>query len=218
MATILPLKAKKREAAGSAVAKKLRREGRVPAVVYGGKQDNYGVDLDLIEIRDLLAGSASENVLVRLDIDGAKEQGKLALIQAVQHHPLTSAVTHVDFRVVGENDEIVASVPLELVGESAGVKQGGLLDQQLLALEVRCKPQDLPEKLQGDISALEIGMPFHVSEVDWPEGVRPVAAGDVVVAIVAEVRALRATTAAGEEEGGALEGDSGTEESEESAA
>lgn len=204
MATIHPLDAKKREGNGTSAAKKLRREGRVPAVVYGGKQDNYGVDLDLISIRDLLASSASENVLVRLDIDGAKEQGKLALIQAVQHHPLTSTITHVDFRVVGEDDEISASVPLELVGESVGVKGGGLLDQQLLALDVRCKPADLPEKVVGDISNLDVGQAFHVSEVSWPEGVTPVLAGDVVVAIVAEVRALKAAAAA-EEPGAAVD-------------
>ncbi len=197
MATIHPLSAKKRDASGTSAVKKLRREGRVPAVIYGGRQDNYGVDLDEIAIRDLLAQSASENVLVRLDIDGAREQNKLALIQDVQHHPLNSSILHVDFRAVGEDDEIVASVPLELVGESVGVKLGGLLDQQLHALEVRCKPNLLPEKLEGDITNLEVGQPFHVSEVHWPEGVTPVASGDVVVAIVAEVRALRAEAAAG---------------------
>lgn len=207
MAKIQPLNAKKREGSGTAAAKRLRRNGRIPGVVYGGHQDNYGLELDFIAIRDLLAASASENVLVRLDIDGAREQGKLALIQAVQHHPLTSAITHVDFRVVGEDDEIVASVPLELIGESVGVKKGGLLDQQLLALDVRCKPKNLPEKVQGDISHVEIGMPFHVSDVSWPEGVTPLLAGDVVAAIVAEVRALRSASETGEgeeEEEGAL--------------
>ena len=188
MATIHPLKAKKRESAGTSAAKKLRRQGRVPAVIYGGNQENYGVDLDLIAIRDLLVGSASENVLVRLDIEGAREQGKLALIQAVQHHPLNSSVIHVDFRVVSEDDEIVASVPLELIGDCVGVHRGGLLDQQLPAIDVRCKPRALPEKIQGDISNLDFGQPFHVSEVSWPEGVSPVLAGDVVVAVVAEVR------------------------------
>lgn len=197
MAKIQSLKAAKRDAAGTSVAKKLRREGKVPAVIYGGKQDNYGVVLDAVEIRDLLSHSASENILVRLDIDGAREQNKLALIQAVQHHPLTSAIIHVDFHAVSEDEEIVASVPLELVGECAGVKQGGLLDQQLHALEVRCKPALLPEKLEGDVSELGLGAPFHVSEVKWPDGVTPVLSGDVVVAIVAELRAI--TNAAGDE-------------------
>lgn len=191
MANIHPLNAKKREGSGTAAAKKLRRTGRVPGVVYGGKQDNYAVDLDRIVIRDLLASSASENILVRLDIEGAKEQGKLALIQAVQHHPLNSTINHVDFHCVSEDEEIVASVPITLVGESVGVKGGGLLDQQLLALDVRCKPADLPESLEGDISDVGLGEPFHIAGVTWPEGVSPVLANDVVIAVVAELRAIK---------------------------
>ena len=196
MANIHPLHAKKREGSGTSAAKKLRREGRVPGVLYGSDQDNYSIDLDHVEIRDLLAAGASENMLVRLDIDGAREQGKLALIQAVQHHPLTSAINHVDFHVIHENDEIVASVPLVLIGESVGVKAGGLLDQQLLALDVRCKPADLPERLEGDISNVGVGEPFHVGSVTFPESVTPVLASDVVVAVVAGLRALTSEAAA----------------------
>lgn len=218
MATIHPLNAKKREGTGTSAAKKLRREGRVPGVVYGGDQDNYGVDLDGIAIRDLLASSASDNILVRLDIEGAKEQGKLALIQAVQHHPLASGITHLDFRVVHEDDEIAASVPIELIGESIGVKNGGLLDQQLLAVEVRCKPADLPEKVQGDITDVEIGKPLHIGGVSWPKGVTCALGDDVVVAIVSEVRALIAAAAAGEEGAEAAEGGEAAEAAEGDAA
>ena len=108
---------------------------------------------------------------------------------------------HVDFRVVRENDEIVAAVPLELTGESIGVKKGGLLDQQLQSLDVRCKPADLPELLHADVTDLEMGQPFHVSEVNWPEGVTPVLTGDVVVAIVLELKALATEEEAAAEEG-----------------
>ena len=191
MANIKSLNAQKREGSGTAAAKKLRRQGRIPGVVYGGNQDNYAVDMDRIEIRDLLASSASENILVRLDIDGAKEQDKLALIQAVQHNVLTSAINHIDFHCVSEDEEIVASVPLQLIGEAAGIKAGGLLDQQLQTLDVRCKPGDLPELLQGDITEVGLGQPFHIGGVTFPEGVSAVLADDVVVAIIAELRAIQ---------------------------
>ena len=191
MANIKSLNAQKREGSGTAAAKKLRRQGRIPGVVYGGSQDNYAVDMDRIEIRDLLASSASENILVRLDIDGAKEQDKLALIQAVQHNVLTSAINHIDFHCVSEDEEIVASVPLQLIGEAAGIKAGGLLDQQLQTLDVRCKPGDLPELLQGDITEVGLGQPFHIGGVTFPEGVSAVLADDVVVAIIAELRAIQ---------------------------
>ena len=191
MANIKSLNAQKREGSGTAAAKKLRRQGRIPGVVYGGNQDNYAVDMDRIEIRDLLASSASENILVRLDIDGAKEQDKLALIQAMQHNVLTSAINHIDFHCVSEDEEIVASVPLQLIGEAAGIKAGGLLDQQLQTLDVRCKPGDLPELLQGDITEVGLGQPFHIGGVTFPEGVSAVLADDVVVAIIAELRAIQ---------------------------
>ena len=201
MATIHPLSAAKREEAGTKFAKKLRREGRVPGVIYGGKQDNYGVSLASKEITDLLAASASENILVRLDIDGAKEQGKLALIQDVQHHSLTRAINHVDFRAVSEDEEILASVPLVLVGDCVGVQLGGLLDQQLKALDVRCVPGKLPDKVEGDITNVGVSETLTVGEVAWPEGVTPVAADSVVVALVAELRAHR--TSAEDEEAAA---------------
>lgn len=191
MAKIQSLKAAKREASGTSVAKKLRREGRVPAVIYGGRQENYGVVVDTIEIRDLLSHSASENILVRLDIEGAREQNKLALIQAVQHHPLTNAILHVDFHAVNEDDEIFVSVPVELVGDAVGVKQGGILDHQKHALEVRCKPGALPEGLKGDISGLNIGDALLVSDLEWPEGVQPVVDPETAVAVVTEIRVDR---------------------------
>jgi|MDTC01.3.fsa_nt_gb large subunit ribosomal protein L25 len=191
MAKIHSLSAKKRDNNGTAIAKKLRREGRIPSVIYGGKQDNYSMEVDLIEIRNLLSQSASDNVLVRLNIEGAREQDKLALIQDVQHHPITRSIIHVDFHAVSENEEIVASVPLGLVGDSVGVNKGGLLDQQLHALDVRCLPGDLPEKLEGDITNVEVGGTLTVGEVTWPKGVSHVVGEGVVVALVAELRALR---------------------------
>ena len=188
MANIQSLAAKKRERSGTGVSKRLRRSGRVPAVIYGGHQDTYGVDVSLREIGNLLLHSATDNVLVRLNIDGAREQDKLALVQDVQHHPISGVITHVDFRAVRETDQITANVPLELVGESEGVHLGGILDQQWHSLEVRCLPKDLPEKLEVDISALAIGDAIHIGQVPWPDGVEAVLGSDVVVAAVVEVR------------------------------
>ncbi|MEM7387655.1 MAG: 50S ribosomal protein L25, partial [Verrucomicrobiota bacterium] len=198
--------------------KKLRREGSVPAIIYGSRQDNYGVELQSKELQDLLQGSSSDNILVNLMIDGAKEQNKLALIQDIQHHPLSSSILHVDFLAVDENEPIVASVPIELTGECIGAKEGGLVDQQLKALDVRCLPGKLPEVLKADITELGVGGAFHVREVTWPEGVEAVVSGDVVVAICAELRAHRvdddaqgdAAGGAPAEEGGAAEESSGS--------
>ncbi len=202
MSDHVTLEADKREDAGTQVAKKLRRQGIVPAVVYGGKQDCYPIQVNAIRFRDILKSSASEQILVNLQIAGAKEKDKLALIQQVQHHPLTGDVLHIDFNAVQEDVHIHASVPIELTGEPVGVKHGGILDHQLHQVEVSCLPADLPSMLSFDVSNLDINDALHVGEVSFPEGVEPGADGGVVIAIVSESSAAKSE---GEEEEAAAE-------------
>lgn len=184
------LNATKRQTSGSAAAKRLRRQGILPGVIYGAQQDNYSIQLKEKEFADLLHHSASENVLVTLCIEGAREPEKLAMVQSVQHDPLSGAVLHVDFHAVREDEELTAAVPLELLGEPAGVKMGGILDHPLHTVEVRCMPANLPEKLSLDVSALEIGQAKHASDIPLPAGVTLAIDGDVVVASVQEVKEL----------------------------
>jgi len=185
------LKAEVREGTGTATVKKLRRLGIVPGVIYGGGQRNYPVQVNTKEITDLLAHSSSENVLVDLEVEGAKDKNKLVLIQAVQHNTLTRAITHIDFQAVREDEAITATVPVYLTGEPIGVKQGGLLDHQVHRLEVRCLPKDLPESLTFDVTTLEMGSALHVGEVTFPDGVAPTTGNQVVIALIAETRTTK---------------------------
>ncbi|MEZ5330390.1 MAG: 50S ribosomal protein L25/general stress protein Ctc [Verrucomicrobiales bacterium] len=181
------LKVNTRKRSGSGALKAMRREGFVPAVVYGAEQESINLKIGAKSFNSLLHGSASEQILVNLEIE---EEGttKLALIQDVQHDPLSGNVLHVDFHAVRENELIHASVPVELIGDSAGVKKGGLLDQQIHSLEIQCLPKDLPERVEGDISSIDLGEAFHVSQLTFPAGVTATLEGDVVVALVAAPR------------------------------
>ncbi len=190
------LKAEVREGTGSATVKKLRRQGIVPGVIYGGGQRNYPVQVNAKEITDLLAHASSENVLVDLVVEGAKDKNKLVLIQAVQHNTLSRAITHIDFQAVREDEEIRATVPVYLSGEPVGVKQGGLLDHQVHQLEVRCLPKDLPESLTFDVTDLAMGQALHVGEVKFPNGVAPTTGAKVVIALIAETRTTKQAGAA----------------------
>ena len=198
MSQHLTLAASKRDGAGTQIAKKLRAKGIVPAVVYGGKQDTYPIQVDAIAFRDILKASASEHVLVNLQIDGAREKDKLALIQHVQHHPITGNVIHIDFNAVDENKEIHSKVPVELHGDPIGVSHGGLLEQMIYEFEVKCLPKDLPEIIKANVSSLEVGGTLHVSDIVFPAGVTAGVDGEVVVAIVSESRAAVSENAAGE--------------------
>ena len=119
------LKAHPRSQVQRAEVKKLRAAGRVPATIYGriGQPQNLEIVLD--DLEDLLHHSASENLLVDLNVEKDARAKRLALLQEVQHHPLTGKVVHVDFHEVAEDEKVTVSVPVETSGEAAGVKTGG---------------------------------------------------------------------------------------------
>lgn len=179
------LSATTRKRSGSAALKQMRREGLTPAVLYGAGIENVNLKMVAKEIETLLHQSASENILVNLNIEGTSAP-QMALIQSVQHDPLSSTILHADFHAVKQDEEIHASVPLELTGTSAGVKAGGVLQHQVHSLSVQCLPKDLPEGLEHDVTDLEIGGTVHISDLKLPEGVKSALDGDVVVAIISE--------------------------------
>lgn len=175
-----------RKRSGTGALKRLRREGLVPAVVYGKKFDNINLKVNAKEIRDLLAHSTSENILVDLQIEGGGSQ--LALIQDVTHNALSGNIVHIDFHAIKEDEKIHARVPVRLTGESAGVKLGGLLEHQIHSLEISCLPKDLPEAIVYDVTHLNTGDFVHVRELSFPQGVLPKLSGDVIVIHIAAPR------------------------------
>ncbi len=198
MAKTQSLKAESRQRTGSGVLNQLRREGYLPSVVYGGGQENANVKVNTKALRDLLAHSASSNILIELELDSGKTQ--TAFLQDVQSDPLTGNLVHADFLAVSDNTKINASIPVVLHGEPVGVKAGGIMEQMIKDLDITCSPKNLPETLEADISELNVGDSLTVGGVSFPEGVEPVLAADVLVAIVNESRTTKSAAATGEEE------------------
>jgi large subunit ribosomal protein L25 len=183
MAKILDLVAQPRTTSGTAAVNRLRKTGSTPAVVYGRKVDALNVQVDTKTFTKILQGSASDNILVSLKLSSGEQ---LALVQEVQHDHLKGGITHIDFHAIAMDEEIHAEVPVETVGESPGIKHGGLIEAIHHTLEVRCLPKDLPERITLDVSALELGKAIHVGEISFPEGVRPKLAADIVVVMCVE--------------------------------
>jgi large subunit ribosomal protein L25 len=194
------LKAYPRTQVQRAEVKKLRTAGRVPATIYGRQNQPQNLEVDFEEITDLLHHSVSENVLVDLSVENDARSKRLALVQEVQHHPLSAKVLHVDLHEVAENEKVTVSVPVDTTGEAAGVKTGGgTLEHVLHKLKVRCLPKDLPEHIVIDVTALEIGKSIHIGEVKAPEGVEIIGDKSRAVVAVAAPRAeeeVAATAAA----------------------
>jgi len=134
---------------------------------------------------------------VNLEVEGSGTQS--AFIQSTQKDPLTGYLLHADFLAVDDSTVIHASLPVVLNGEPTGVKNGGILEQMIHTLDISCSPKNLPETLEANVEEIEIGESLTVSDLEFPEGVTPALAGDVLVAIVNE---SRATLSEGEDEEG----------------
>lgn len=188
MANILELTAETRQRSGTSSVRRMRKEGLVPAVIYGRKTENANIKVNTKAVTTLLKDSASDNVLVNLQIDGAKTQ--LALIQKVQHDYLKGGILHIDFHAVDLNESIHAVVPLELIGEAEGVKAGGQLDMMLHKIEVHCLPKDLPEKIIIDVTHVGQGTGVHVRDLKLPEGVSVQMDPDVILLSISQPRVV----------------------------
>jgi large subunit ribosomal protein L25 len=187
MAKQQKLTALTRTETGRSAVNKIKQQGLVPAVVYGGKEQPINLSVNAREIRNILAHATSEHFLVDLEIaDGSNKSNRLALVQEVQHDPIKGDVLHVDFHAVKADEKLHAEIPVETVGEPAGVKNyGGILEISLHAIEVECLPKDLPEIITLDVSALGVGEAIHVKDIKFPEGVSTRLDGDLTVVRVA---------------------------------
>lgn len=184
MAKQVKLSARPRVEAGRNAVKQVRARGAVPAVIYGAHETPSNLEIDRKAIDGVLAHAANEHVLVELEIGGAN---KLSIIQEIQRHPVRGDILHVDFHAVSTTETVTSEVPIEPVGEPVGVKtHGGLLQQQLRVLEIECLPQNLPDLITVDVSALEIGGSIHVKDLVLPSGVTALADGEITVFIVSE--------------------------------
>jgi large subunit ribosomal protein L25 len=171
MAKAIAIQAHPRSVSGTVEAKKARKAGLVPAVIYGrhmGKPQN--LQLDARALKAALGKTTGEHVLVDLEIVGGEKT--LALIQDVQHAALSRAILHVDFHALRADEKMHTTVPVIAFGEASGVKNsGGILEQLLRSIEVSCLPKDLPDSIVVDVTPLEIGNAVHIKDLPLPAGV-----------------------------------------------
>jgi len=209
MATTATLSAALRQEHGKGPARRLRREGKVPAVIYGHGEATRSLTVDAHELERLFSRIQVENTIISLKIDGERGGPVRALVREVQMHPFRQEILHVDFFQVHAGERVYLEIPVRLVGTAAGVRAGGVLQQTLHEVEVRCLPDQIPEALEIDISALEVGESLHVSDLQVPEGVEIETDAERVLCSV-----LAPTVAALETEAEAPEGPGGDVEPE----
>ncbi|MDY6825489.1 MAG: 50S ribosomal protein L25 [Thermodesulfobacteriota bacterium] len=185
--------------------KALRRQGLMPAVVYGYHKDTLPLTIDMKEWRNLLNDISSQS-LISLVIDGDTSKQKTVMIKDLQRQPVSQKYVHADFYEVDMKKEITVNIPVHAVGTSKGEEAGGTLQIIRRELEVRCLPGNIPEAFEIDVSSLEIGDAIHVDEIETGEGVELVWDANFTVIAVA---APTAEEVPEEEEAG--EGEEGEE-------
>jgi len=173
----------KRDERGKKAAK-LRAEGKLPAVVYGPKEESTAVTLDRIAFEKTYREAGASSILVLSGLEEDKE----VLVQDVDYDTVKGGVIHVDFYAIERGKELTTNVPLEFVGEASAVKQGGVLTKVLHEVEVTCRPSDLPHHIEVDVSSLDdFESAIHVSDLKVGSGVTITNEGDEMVALVQEV-------------------------------
>ncbi|MEW6107689.1 MAG: 50S ribosomal protein L25/general stress protein Ctc [Nitrospirota bacterium] len=175
-----------RDERGKGVARSLRREGMVPAVLYREGKSRK-IKLSKKELAKIINTMSGEQVMVNLQFaDGEK---KLALLKDYQIDPLKGELLHTDFFEVSLTEEVRVTIHITLLGEPVGVKRdGGIIQHTLREVEIECLPDKIPDEVKIDISNLEIGQSVHVSDLKFDEGIKVLTdAGDVIVTVTAPV-------------------------------
>ncbi len=214
---IMNLKASQREAVGNGPSRVLRRDGKIPAILYGPKTESIKLAIDRLELEPIIKSGAVAQTLLKLKIEGVDSVRKV-MIKEMQKHPVSRSVLHLDLYEVSMDQKIKVMVPVVTTGKSAGVEVGGTLQLIRRELEVFCLPDQIPENITIDITALEIGDSFHVEELPLDEAVEIPADTNFTILTILSPTAEEEEEVEGEEEEGEEEGEEGAEAAEEPAA
>ena len=221
MSTDFTLQAKGREDTGKGASRRLRRlAGDIPAIVYGGKKAPAQISLAHKDVMKALENEAFYSQIISLDVDGKSED---VIIKDIQRHPAKAIVMHMDFFRISKTTKLQTRAPLHFINEEecVGVKLGGgLIAHSMTDLEISCLPKDLPEYIEVDMAAVELGDTVHISDIKLPKGVESVALShgedhDLPVAAVNKPKAVEEISDEAPEAPDAPESDSGSDGEEE---
>ena len=190
------LSATPRTGTGKGAARQLRREGQVPAVIYGHNREPQSLSVPARELERLLDRISAASTVIELALEGATAR---TLIREIQRHPLKRHVLHVDFQELVAGEKVTVHVPVRLVGTPEGVRlSGGILEQVLSEVEIEVDPSSIPDHIDVDVTKLGMGHSLHVSDITFPEGVTVLSDEGTTVASLVAPKTGETTGAEGE--------------------
>lgn len=182
MATPATLNASSRTKTGKGAARKLRADGRIPAIVYSPGAETQQLSVDANEVARLFSRISIGNTLIGLKVD--EDKAVDVLVREVQSHAYRPDILHIDFYEIRKGETVTLEVPVQLIGTAEGVDEGGVLNHNLTSLEISCIPAQIPETIDVDVTELLIGESIHVGDLTLPEGVEAVTEADQPVCSV----------------------------------
>jgi len=200
MSEIFEIAAEKRERAGKGIARALRREGQVPAVIYGDSKDPEGIAVSRKELTKLYNTGRLASTLMDIELDGKKHR---VIARDVQLHPVRDDILHADFLRLGKGSKIAVEVSVTFLNEETcpGLKQGGVLNVVRYTVELNCPADNIPETIELDLAEAQMNDSLHISEVALPEGVEPVISDrDFTIATIAAPASLKSEGANADDE------------------
>ena len=181
------LSAIKREKTGKEISKKLRKQGLIPAIVYGPRFQPLPIAVKFNELESILIKHKGETLLFNLELSDGEPSKIQAILKDYQIHPITDKIIHIDFLAIHEEETITLDIPLEFLGKPVGISKGGVLEILLHELTIECLPSNIPDKIYVDINNLDVGDVLHVKDIKVPEGVKVINdPEETVLTIVAE--------------------------------
>lgn len=182
----IALAAQPRTSVGKEIAKKIRRDGGIPCVLYGpASKEATPLSVNAMELSKALSTEAKANVLVNLKIEGDKKAQRMVMFRGFQRDPLKRNIIHVDMYELLMDHKIVVDVPVHFVGKAQGVALGGILQHEARALKIECLPNQIPDKIDVDVTNLGIGQSIHVKDITLAQGLKVLGDPNVTVALVA---------------------------------
>ncbi|MDY6794578.1 MAG: 50S ribosomal protein L25 [Actinomycetota bacterium] len=188
-----------REQKGKEAAKRLRGEGKIPAVLYGHGFKSVLLSIDERDFTTIERHHRGLHGLFNLKVEGSEEDEHIVLVKEIQRDPIKDNILHVDFQKIRKGEELTADVSLRFVGDPVGVKEGGILQHFLYEVTVQCLPKDLPEQIEVDVSNLNIKDNLRISDLIQLEGVKYVNSPEEIVTAVAPKRVREVSALIGEE-------------------
>jgi large subunit ribosomal protein L25 len=185
---VVSFSATSRNSKGKGAARTLRRDGQVPAVIYGHGREPLSLSLNARDLDKLLSHIQAESTVIEVSVGGSTAK---TLIREIQRHPIKRQILHVDFQALVAGEKVTVSIPIVLNGIPEGVRlEGGVLDQTLREIEIEVDPSEIPDHVELDVTNMVIGDSLHVSDIKVPSGVKVLDDPETSVAVLAAPRAV----------------------------